>query len=174
MNTVKSHYYKILAPILLKDLHNHLVWCIKQSSAQLAQSSCNCLENIILSNQVRIFHQNLKLKLWILVRVWWRWMERNSWVYPTNKIRRWWIQNSSSQENGWTRTRSCYRSCPQFKKETFKSRIKGSHKLWIINPSFGPWIHFPIKKPQLTFYHLRDDLCFYWVKITFWLWIFFI
>ena len=54
MNTVKSHYYKILAPILLKDLHNHLVWCIKQSSAQLAQSSCNCLENIILSNQVRI------------------------------------------------------------------------------------------------------------------------
>ena len=49
----KSHYYKVLAPILLKDLHNHLVWCIKQSSAQLAQSSCNCLENIILSNQVK-------------------------------------------------------------------------------------------------------------------------
>ena len=116
---------------------------------------------------------NIKLKLWILVRVWWRWMERNSWVYPTNKIRRWWIQNSSSQENGGTRTRSCYRSCPQFKKETFKSRIEGSHKLWIIDPSFEPWIHFPIKKPQLTFYHLRDDLCFYWVKITFWFWIFF-
>ena len=32
----------------------------------------------------------------------------------------------------------------------------------------------PIQKPQLTFYHLRDDLCFYWVKITFWFWYFFI
>ena len=61
----KSHYYKVLAPILLKDLHNHLVWCIKQSSAQLAQSSCNCLENIILSNQVKHskFIQSIKYEI---------------------------------------------------------------------------------------------------------------
>jgi len=58
----KSHYYKVLAPILLKDLHNHLVWCIKQSSAQLAQSSCNCLENIILSNQVKHSIQSTNMK----------------------------------------------------------------------------------------------------------------
>ena len=49
-----SHYYETLSPILLTSLHNHLVWCIKQNSSQLAQSSCNCLENIILSNQVSI------------------------------------------------------------------------------------------------------------------------
>ena len=37
-----------------------------------------------------------------------------------------------------------------------------------VDPSYQP----PIQKPQLTFYHLRDDLCFYWVKITFWFWLF--
>ena len=151
-----------------------------------------------------------------IVRVWWRRMERNSWVYPTNKIRRRRIKNSSCQENGWTRTRSCNRSRSKFEKENFKSRIKGNRTSMIKNvlPTWnprsarfgvrtfrdfrilfrpGPWttlvlywsglVHgspkqpnpklLPIQKPQLTFYHLRDDLCFYWVKITFWFWIFF-
>ncbi|CAG5091625.1 Oidioi.mRNA.OKI2018_I69.PAR.g13169.t1.cds [Oikopleura dioica] len=48
---VFSYYYSTLAPLLLKDMHNHLVWCIKQKSPQLAQGSCNCLENLVLANQ---------------------------------------------------------------------------------------------------------------------------
>ena len=49
---VFSYYYSTLAPLLLKDMHNHLVWCIKQKSPQLAQGACNCLENLVLANQV--------------------------------------------------------------------------------------------------------------------------
>ena len=49
---VFSYYYSTLAPLLLKDMHNHLVWCIKQRSPQLAQGACNCLENLVLANQV--------------------------------------------------------------------------------------------------------------------------
>jgi len=48
---VFSYYYSTLAPLLLKDMHNHLVWCIKQKSPQLAQGACNCLENLVLANQ---------------------------------------------------------------------------------------------------------------------------
>ncbi|CBY35510.1 unnamed protein product [Oikopleura dioica] len=48
---VFSYYYSTLAPLLLKDMHNHLVWCIKQRSPQLAQGACNCLENLVLANQ---------------------------------------------------------------------------------------------------------------------------
>ena len=46
----------------------------------------------------------------------------------------------------------------------------GSDQFGSVDPSYQP----PIQKPQLTFYHLRDDLCFYWVKITFWFWLFYL
>ena len=54
------------------------------------------------------------------------------------------------------------------KKKLSKAESKVTSCSWNVPPT-QPKTH-PIQKPQLTFYHLRDDLCFYWVKITFWFW----
>ena len=60
-----------------------------------------------------------------------------------------------------------------------KKKLSKAESKVIQRTAYQPKTHtnpklIPIQKPQLTFYHLRDDLCFYWVKITFWFWYFFI
>jgi len=47
---VFSQYYDSLAPILLPNVYQQLYWCVQQGNEQLARSSINCLENLILSN----------------------------------------------------------------------------------------------------------------------------
>nr|XP_009862113.1 brefeldin A-inhibited guanine nucleotide-exchange protein 1 isoform X1 [Ciona intestinalis] len=47
---VFTQYYDILAPTLLPDVYNQLLWCVEKENEQLARSGVNCFENLILSN----------------------------------------------------------------------------------------------------------------------------
>lgn len=47
---VFTQYYEELADVLLDDMYDHLVWCVKQDNEQLARSGVNCLENLVVSN----------------------------------------------------------------------------------------------------------------------------
>ncbi|CAK8690782.1 unnamed protein product [Clavelina lepadiformis] len=58
---VFTQYYEALAPTLLPDVYNQLLWCVEKENEQLARSGVNCLENLILSNGSKFTLETWKL-----------------------------------------------------------------------------------------------------------------
>lgn len=47
---VFSEYFNSLASIQLKNVYQHIFWCVQQESEQLTSSAINCLQNLIVGN----------------------------------------------------------------------------------------------------------------------------
>ena len=54
MTDVFNEFFTKLAPLLLQDLLNQYEWCVLQDNDQLARSAASCLENLVLTNRVKM------------------------------------------------------------------------------------------------------------------------
>lgn len=47
---VFSQYYSSLGPLMLPEVYRQLFWCVQQGNEQLAKSTINCMENLVVFN----------------------------------------------------------------------------------------------------------------------------
>ncbi|XP_024084043.1 brefeldin A-inhibited guanine nucleotide-exchange protein 1 isoform X3 [Cimex lectularius] len=66
---VFTQYFHILGPLLLEDLYNQLLWCVRQKNEQLATSGTNCLENLVISTGQQFTEQTWDMTCQCLLKM---------------------------------------------------------------------------------------------------------
>lgn len=66
---VFTQYFDMLGSFLLKDVYSQLFWCVQQNNEQLARSSINCFENLVILCGVKYNQSTWTMTLEFIERI---------------------------------------------------------------------------------------------------------